>query len=135
MGSTLTDVLAVNDVPQASKLVEEKAVASAKEPLCKQKVSLRISEFFIINYNCIKMHKKIIDKGIPEDAMTAWKNEKSSLPPDPLHGMLNKMGGKVRLTFKLEVDQVWLGTKERTEKISMSSIRNVISEPIVGKLK
>lgn len=34
-----------------------------------------------------------------------------SLPPYPLSGMLNKSGGKVRLTFKLEVDQVWIGTK------------------------
>ena len=25
--------------------------------------------------------------------------------------MYNKRGGKVRLTFKLEVDQLWLGTK------------------------
>lgn len=25
--------------------------------------------------------------------------------------MLNKVGGKVRLTFKLELDQLWIGTK------------------------
>jgi hypothetical protein len=37
--------------------------------------------------------------------------------------MLNKSGGKVRLTFKLELDQVWLGTKERTEKLPLSSIK------------
>lgn len=50
----------------------------------------------------------------------AWSSKKSlnnmfcfqdSLPPYPLSGMLNKSGGKVRLTFKLEVDQVWIGTK------------------------
>jgi hypothetical protein len=46
--------------------------------------------------------------------------------------MLNKHGGKVRLTFKLELDQVWIGTKERTDKIPMNSIKNVISEPIEG---
>ena len=33
------------------------------------------------------------------------------LPPQPLSGMVNKHGSKVRLTFKLEEDQVWLGTK------------------------
>ncbi|KAL1444158.1 hypothetical protein MTO96_045656, partial [Rhipicephalus appendiculatus] len=55
-----------------------------------------------------------------------------SLPAAPLSGMLNKSGGKVRLTFKLELDQVWIGTKERTEKINMSSIKQVISEAIEG---
>jgi hypothetical protein len=37
--------------------------------------------------------------------------------------MLNKSGGKVRLTFKLELDQLWLGTKERTEKLPLNSIK------------
>ena len=71
--------------------------------------------------------------------------------------MLNKAAGKVRLTFKLELDQLWIGTKgqhqilchallqcngkyfnyifkfiERTEKVSMGSIKNVLSEPIEG---
>lgn len=45
------------------------------------------------------------------------------LPPIPLSGMLNKHGGKVRLTFKSEQDQLWLGTKERTEKLAMTSIK------------
>lgn len=46
--------------------------------------------------------------------------------------MLNKNGGKVRLTFKLELDQLWIGTKDRTEKISMNSIKTIVSEPIEG---
>ena len=54
------------------------------------------------------------------------------LPPTPLSGMLNRTGGKVRLTFKLECDQLWIGTKERTEKVSMSSVKAVVSEPITG---
>jgi hypothetical protein len=29
----------------------------------------------------------------------------------------------VRLTFKLELDQLWLGTKERTEKLPLNSIK------------
>lgn len=36
----------------------------------------------------------------------------------------------MRLTFKLENDQLWLGTKERTEKLPMGSIKDVVSEPI-----
>lgn len=72
--------------------------------------------------------------------------------------MYNKSGGKVRLTFKLEQDQLWIGTKgkiianllllaalnhkdadnlnfssaERTEKVPMGSIKNIVSEPIEG---
>ena len=33
------------------------------------------------------------------------------LPAQPLSGMLNKFGAKVRLHFKLEMDQLWIGTK------------------------
>lgn len=79
-----------------------------------------------------KQHKKVLDKGKPDDVMPAVKNVKESLPPAPLSGMLNKHGNKVRLTFKMEADQLWIGTKERTEKVPMNSIRNVVSEPIEG---
>ncbi|CAG5897976.1 unnamed protein product [Menidia menidia] len=56
--------------------------------------------------------------------------QEERLPTVPLAGMFNKSGGKVRLTFKLEQDQLWIGTKERTEKVPMGSIKNVLSEPI-----
>ena len=39
------------------------------------------------------------------------KGRKEPLPSIPLAGMYNKAGGKVRLTFKMEADQLWLGTK------------------------
>jgi len=39
----------------------------------------------------------------------------------------------VRLTFKLEMDQLWIGTKERTEKVPLNSIKNVVSEAILGQ--
>ena len=52
---------------------------------------------------------------------------KEALPPCPISGMVNKTGGKVRLTFKLELDQVWIGTKERTQKIPLNSIKVNIS--------
>ncbi|XP_030760860.1 ubiquitin domain-containing protein UBFD1-like [Sitophilus oryzae] len=114
VGSTLNDVLAVSSVSKQDVAEMEKA-ATAKEPLCKQKI-----------------HRKVLDKGIPEDAMPGIKNLKEGLPPVPLSGMLNKHGGKVRLTFKLENDQLWLSTKERTEKLPMGSIKGVVSEPIEG---
>jgi len=57
-------------------------------------------------------HKTVLDKyGKPDDAMIGIKNVKEPLPPVPLSGMYNKHGGKVRLTFKLEQDQLWIGTK------------------------
>jgi hypothetical protein len=54
----------------------------------------------------------VLDKyGKPDDALPGVKNSKEPLPHFPLTGMYNKAGGKVRLTFKLELDQLWLGTK------------------------
>lgn len=43
--------------------------------------------------------------------MPGLKNVRENLPPAPVAGMYNKSGGKVRLTFKLEADQLWIGTK------------------------
>lgn len=45
---------------------------------------------------------------------------------------LRRFQTQVRLTFKLEADQLWIGTKERTEKIGMQSVRAIVSEPIEG---
>ncbi|XP_030839786.1 ubiquitin domain-containing protein UBFD1-like [Strongylocentrotus purpuratus] len=116
IGSTAKAVMEVTKPVPAGGIVEKDEKASAaKEPLSK-----------------LKMHKKIIDKGKPDDAMIGIKNQHEPLPNVPISGMLNKAGGKVRLTFKLELDQVWIGTKERTEKINMNSIKNVLSEPIEG---
>jgi hypothetical protein len=114
VGSTLNDVLAVSSVSKQD-VAEMEKTTTVKEPLCKQKI-----------------HRKVLDKGVPEDAMPGIKNLKEGLPPLPLSGMLNKHGGKVRLTFKLESDQLWLSTKERTEKLPMGSIKSIVSESIEG---
>ncbi|CAL1676523.1 unnamed protein product [Lasius platythorax] len=112
VGSKLDDVLAVS-IPTKQDLIDEAVSAVSKEPLSQQKV-----------------HRKVLDKGIPEDVMPGILDSKEPLPEFPLAGMLNKSGGKVRLTFKLEQDQLWIGTKERTDKIPMNSIKGVHSEPI-----
>lgn len=114
VGSKLDDILSVS-TPSKEELEDKNSPNNTKEPLCKQ-----------------KMHKKVLDKGVPDDVMPAIMNNKDALPPYPLSGMLNKYGGKVRLTFKLELDQVWIGTKERTQKLAMNSIRSLVSEPIEG---
>lgn len=116
IGSTVKDIMTVTLPPSAKSLKEDTSdSASTKEPLCKQ-----------------KMHKKILDKGKPDDVLPGEKLKKEPLPHHPISGMYNKAAGKVRLTFKLEVDQLWIGTKERTERVSMGSIKNVLSEPIDG---
>jgi len=115
IGSTFDDVLALSR-PSALTVGEEKQKSiPAKELLSQQKV-----------------HLKILDKGLPDDVLPGVRNIKEPLPPHPISGMVNKSGGKVRLTFKMENDQLQIGTKERTEKISMSSIKNVVNEPIEG---
>ena len=116
VGSTITDILEVNKKPSAQQLKEEAQEEAAKEAWSEQ-----------------KLHKKVLDKGKPDDVMPGLKNTKESLPGVPLSGMMNKSGGKVRLTFKLELDQLWIGTKERTEKVPLNSIKNVVSEAIVGQ--
>ncbi|KAJ7382596.1 Ubiquitin domain-containing protein ubfd1 [Desmophyllum pertusum] len=128
VGSTINDVMKVTPPPPGALKEEKTTSAASKDPLCKQ-----------------KMHKKVLDKGKPDDVMPGIKNKKEKLPNVPIAGMYNKFGGKVRLTFKLELDQIWIGTKstridepriganankERTEKIPMGSIKNVVSEPI-----
>ena len=63
-----------------------------------------------------KVHKKVLDRGKPEDAMPGLKNTKETLPTVPLSGMLNKSGGKVhRLLFSLliQVDCVLNFPKSR----------------------
>lgn len=112
VGSKLDDVLAVS-IPTKQDLADEAASSSKRERLSQQ-----------------KMHRKVLDKGIPEDVMPGILDSKEPLPEFPLAGMLNKSGGKVRLTFKLEQDQIWIGTKERTDKIPINSIKGVHSQPI-----
>jgi len=115
VGSTLNDVLEVTKKPTPQQLKEEEVAESAKESLSQQ-----------------KQHKKVLEKGPPEDVMPGIKNVKEALPPCPISGMVNKTGGKVRLTFKLELDQLWIGTKERTQKLPLNSIKTVVSEAIEG---
>ncbi|XP_077979697.1 ubiquitin domain-containing protein UBFD1-like [Glandiceps talaboti] len=115
VGSTLNDVIAINTPTAEAGKEDQTDTGPAKESLSKQ-----------------KQHKKVLDKGKPDDIMPGIKGKKERLPPVPVSGMLNKAGGKVRLTFKLEADQVWIGTKERTEKLPMGSIKNIVSEAIEG---
>lgn len=116
IGSTLNAVESVSKPPTVKK-EESPTLFEKKEPLCKR-----------------NPHKNILDKyGMPDDLMPGIIGlDESVLPPVPIFGMYNKSGGKVRLTFKLELDQLWISTKERTEKLSLTSIKKVYHEAIEG---
>ncbi|XP_047569988.1 ubiquitin domain-containing protein UBFD1 isoform X16 [Lutra lutra] len=103
VGSTINDVLAVN-TPKDAAQQGAKAEENKKEPLCRQ-----------------KQHRKVLDKGKPEDVMPSVKGAQEHLPTVPLSGMYNKSGGKVRLTFKLEQDQLWIGTKDSRREPNMTN--------------
>ena len=110
VGSSLSDVLQVSTVPTKSDLKkkEDEESKEAKESSESQKT---------------KQHKKVLEKGKPEDAMPGFRGRQDPLPSTPIAGMLNKQGAKVRLTFKHDVEQVWIGTKDRTQKLPLNSIR------------
>ncbi len=66
IGSTLDDVLAISGATPAAAVEEKSKPAITKEPLCQQKA-----------------HRKILDKGVPEDAVPGIKNAKVS--PETIH--------------------------------------------------
>jgi len=116
IGTSLSDVMKVTQKPTEKELEEETEGVSSNEPK---------------NWCSLPRHQKIIDKGIPDDVMPGISNCNDALPPYPISGMVGTRG-KVRLTFKLESDELWIGTKERTEKVSIGTIKAVISQPITG---
>jgi len=93
VGSSLNDVLKVSSTKEVAG-----ASASASQDDESKDEKLTTCK--------LKQHKKVLDMGKPDDAMVGIKGMKQPLPPTPLTGMMNKNGGKVRLTFKMEQDQV-----------------------------
>ncbi|KAI9093122.1 ubiquitin domain-containing protein UBFD1 [Phlyctochytrium arcticum] len=77
-------------------------------------------------------HKKILDKGKPDDAEAGMRGKRLPLPVGGVRSLMNGWGSKTRLTFKPESDEVWIGTNERTQKVGLGSIRGVTSEAIKG---
>eukprot|EP01119_Soliformovum_irregulare_P003919 TRINITY_DN1495_c0_g1_i1.p1 TRINITY_DN1495_c0_g1~~TRINITY_DN1495_c0_g1_i1.p1 ORF type:complete len:177 (+),score=41.52 TRINITY_DN1495_c0_g1_i1:269-799(+) len=114
IGSTLTEVMqaATNTVtPEETKAEEE----SSREWL-----STKLP------------HKKIIDKGVPEGAEPGKRGRHEALPTIPLQNIYNNTGIKVRLTFKVWSQELWVQSASSTQKIPFGTIRSVASEPIQG---
>ncbi|RUS17347.1 ubiquitin-related domain-containing protein [Endogone sp. FLAS-F59071] len=115
IGSKVEDILKVA-TPAQTTVKEEKPEAPVRTPMSE-----------------MTEHKKIISKGKPEDIETGIVGIKSPLPAGgSIKGMCNSLGQRTRLTFKDDLEQVWIGTAERTQKIVYSSIKAVRSEPIEG---
>ena len=75
VGSSLQDVLSVSSHPSKQQQQQGKDEASSgnnagSNSICKQRV-----------------HKKVLDKGKPDDAMVGFLGTKESLPPAPLSGI------------------------------------------------
>ena len=109
VGSTVNDVIAIQppDPSELKKIKNDEAgikqILLAMYDIIIEPVRETLSES--------KEHKRIIEKGKPEDILPAYRHRNDPLPSSPLSGMLNKYGGKVRLHFKLELEQVWISTK------------------------
>lgn len=112
IGSKYADVMSVDKV-EKDPSPSQRSSSKETEPLCVK-----------------KPHAKVIEKGIPDDALPGYINGQEGLPPIPIKGLVNTKGNKVRLTFKLETDELWIGTKDRTEKLPLASIKDVLAAKI-----
>eukprot|EP01088_Endostelium_zonatum_P014306 TRINITY_DN308_c0_g1_i1.p1 TRINITY_DN308_c0_g1~~TRINITY_DN308_c0_g1_i1.p1 ORF type:complete len:257 (+),score=68.81 TRINITY_DN308_c0_g1_i1:32-802(+) len=113
IGSTMKDVIEVNMAPDPAKLAAAEAEKKKEEPLSDQ-----------------TKHKKIIDKGVPENAGPGLKGRNEPLPKTPLQGILNTRGTSVRLTFKF--GELCINSKSNTDRIPYTSVKSVNTEPIKG---
>eukprot|EP00055_Hartaetosiga_balthica_P018500 m.134591 g.134591 ORF g.134591 m.134591 type:complete len:253 (+) comp9648_c0_seq1:62-820(+) len=78
-----------------------------------------------------KEHKKIIEKGPPEDVMLGYRPGQEALPEGSFTGVLIQ-GKKGRLQIKPEELAVVVHYNDRSQHIPFSSISNVKSEEIPG---
>jgi hypothetical protein len=80
-------------------------------------------------------HKKVLDKGRPDDGWPGIPDRQIPLRDDQTYipGLMNGQGVKVRLTFKLELQQVWVGAAGHTQKIPFSSIAKLEAQVIEGQ--
>ncbi len=78
-------------------------------------------------------HKKVLEKGAPEDGLAPHAVRQDALPASGIPGLLNHRGVKVRLTFKAFEQELWIGSAESTLKLAYASIRGIDAEVVQGK--
>lgn len=72
--------------------------------------------------------RKIIEKGLPSDVMPVLPGRQRIT--QPISGLLNNIGAKVRITLKFDQDEIWMSSPARTQKLSFAQIASVSSRPI-----
>eukprot|EP00877_Chromochloris_zofingiensis_P006326 jgi/Chrzof1/1947/Cz10g27140.t1 len=80
-------------------------------------------------------HAKVLAKGRPEDGLPGIKDRQVPLQEhqNMIPGLLNSQGSKVRLTFRPELQQLWVGSATSTQKVPYGSISKIESYPIEGE--
>jgi hypothetical protein len=79
-------------------------------------------------------HKKIIDAGVPEGAWPGIPDKQVPLKDDQTYipAILMSMKTKVRLTFKQDIQQLWIGSAASTKKVGYSSVTSIRAQIIPG---
>ncbi|KAL6779724.1 hypothetical protein ACKKBG_A13470 [Auxenochlorella protothecoides x Auxenochlorella symbiontica] len=77
-------------------------------------------------------HRKVLESGRPEGGWVGIADRQVPLDDNQafIPALLTQARVKVRLTFKPELQQVWLGSDHSTQKVPYSSVRGIISQPI-----
>jgi hypothetical protein len=89
IGSSIQEVLQVNTPPPTA--ASQTSGANEETTVSKEPLSLQLP------------HKKIIEKGLPEEAEKGDRTRKDPLPLHGIRGLYNNHGTKVRLTFKVSL--------------------------------
>jgi len=78
---------------------------------------------------------QILDKGRPDDGWAGIKDRQIPLRDDQTYipGLLNSQGTLVRLTFRQDLQQLWIGSAVSTQKIFYQSVHKIEAQPIVGQ--
>ncbi|KAL9656592.1 hypothetical protein ABK040_016617 [Willaertia magna] len=124
IGSTLETVIASSNPKAVTSATTSSSSSKDKELIEPQSPSgIKLSQ--------LPEHKKVIDKGLPTNAEKVEKQKDLPLP-NSINGVRNKRGDEIRLTFKSDLQELWVQSKEKTEKIPYITIRDIESESIVG---
>jgi len=101
VGTSISEVLSVA-APTPSPTESKKEEQAVSEPLSEK-----------------LPHKKIVEKGPPDGAEPGKRGRNESLPEAPLNNIYNNIGVKVRLTFKLYTQELWIQSSSNTQKTAI----------------
>lgn len=113
VGATRSEILSttrvnVNSTGTKDASDDQTTTNNKKEPLCKQ-----------------TKHEKVLKTGKPDNAQVGIRNKHDALPQSIdglLMSMLNHSAKKARLTFKLELDELWINTGMTRERRSEGNV-------------